>query len=253
MNQTTNKLTGQVAVVTGASKGIGAEIAQELAAAGASVVINYSSAKADADRVVDRISKQGGKAIAIQANVAKRTEVAKLFAATVKAFGKVSILVNNAGVYAFAPLEEITEEQFHRHFDVNVLGLLLATQEAIKHFDPAGGSIINISSAVTSVTPPNASVYTATKGAVDAITRTLAKELGPRKIRVNAILPGMIETEGVKSAGMNEGAFRQAIEAQTPLGRIGQPNDIAPAAVFLASPEAAYITGETLRISGGLR
>jgi 3-oxoacyl-[acyl-carrier protein] reductase len=253
MNQTTNKLTGQVAVVTGASKGIGAEIAQELAAAGASVVINYSSAKADADRVVDRISKQGGKAIAIQANVAKRTEVAKLFAATVKAFGKVSILVNNAGVYAFAPLEEITEEQFHRHFDVNVLGLLLATQEAVKHFDPAGGSIINISSAVTSVTPPNASVYTATKGAVDAITRTLAKELGPRKIRVNAILPGMIETEGVKSAGMNEGAFRQAIEAQTPLGRIGQPNDIAPAAVFLASPEAAYITGETLRISGGLR
>ncbi len=253
MNQTTNKLTGQVAVVTGASKGIGAEIAQELAAAGASVVVNYSSAKADADRVVDRISKQGGKAIAIQANVAKRAEVAQLFAATVKAFGKVNILVNNAGIYAFAPLEEITEEQFHRHFDVNVLGLLLATQEAVKHFDPAGGSIINISSAVTSITPPNASVYTATKGAVDAITRTLAKELGPRKIRVNAILPGMIETEGVKSAGMNEGAFRQAIEAQTPLGRIGQPNDIAPAAVFLASPEAAYITGETLRIAGGLR
>ncbi|MGB8472505.1 MAG: glucose 1-dehydrogenase [Candidatus Acidiferrum sp.] len=253
MNQTTNKLTGQVAVVTGASKGIGAEIAQELAAAGASVVVNYSSAKTDADRVVDRISKQGGKAIAIQANVAKRAEVAQLFAATVKAFGRVNILVNNAGVYAFAPLEEITEEQFHRHFDVNVLGLLLATQEAVKHFDPAGGSIINISSAVTSVTPPNASVYTATKGAVDAITRTLAKELGPRKIRVNAILPGMIETEGVKSAGMNEGAFRQAIEAQTPLGRIGQPNDIAPAAVFLASPEAAYITGETLRIAGGLR
>jgi 3-oxoacyl-[acyl-carrier protein] reductase len=253
MNQTTNKLTGQVAVVTGASKGIGAEIAQELAAAGASVVVNYSSAKTDADRVVDRISKQGGKAIAIQANVAKRTEVAQLFAATVKAFGKVNILVNNAGVYSFAPLEEITEEQFHRHFDVNVLGLLLATQEAVKHFDPAGGSIINISSAVTSITPPNTSVYTATKGAVDAITRTLAKELGPRKIRVNAILPGMIETEGVKSAGMNEGAFRQAIEAQTPLGRIGQPNDVAPAAVFLASPEAAYITGETLRIAGGLR
>jgi 3-oxoacyl-[acyl-carrier protein] reductase len=253
MNNTTNKLTGQVAVVTGASKGIGAEIAQELAGAGASVVVNYSSAKADADRVVDRISKQGGKAIAIQANVAKRAEVAQLFAVTVKAFGKVNILVNNAGVYAFAPLEEITEEQFHRHFDVNVLGLLLATQEAVKHFDPAGGSIINISSAVTSITPPNASVYTATKGAVDAITRTLAKELGPRKIRVNAILPGMIETEGVKSAGMNEGAFRQAIEAQTPLGRIGQPNDIAPAAVFLASPEAAYITGETLRIAGGLR
>ena len=253
MNNTTNKLTGQVAVVTGASKGIGAEIAQDLAAAGASVVVNYSSAKADADGVVDRISKQGGKAIAIQANVAKRAEVAQLFAATVKAFGKVDILVNNAGVYSFAPLEEITEEQFHRHFDVNVLGLLLATQEAVKHFNPAGGSIINISSAVTSITPPNASVYTATKGAVDAITRTLAKELGPRKIRVNAILPGMIETEGVKSAGMNEGAFRQAIEAQTPLGRIGQPNDIAPAAVFLASPDAAYITGETLRIAGGLR
>ena len=253
MNNTTNKLTGQVAVVTGASKGIGAEIAKDLAAAGASVVVNYSSAKADADRVVDRISKQGGKAIAIQANVAQRAEVVQLFAATVKAFGKVDILVNNAGVYSFAPLEEITEEQFHRHFDVNVLGLLLATQEAVKHFNPAGGSIINISSAATSITPPNASVYTATKGAVDAITRTLAKELGPRKIRVNAILPGMIETEGVKSAGMNEGAFRQAIEAQTPLSRIGQPNDIAPAAVFLASPDAAYITGETLRIAGGLR
>ncbi|HEX4667751.1 MAG TPA: glucose 1-dehydrogenase [Chthoniobacterales bacterium] len=252
MNET-NKLTGQVAVVTGASKGIGAEIAQALAAAGASVVVNYSSARAGADRVVDQIAKRGGKAIAVQANVSQRAEVAQLFAAATKAFGQINILVNNAGVYAFAPLEEITEEQFHRHFDINVLGLLLVTQEAVKHFHPAGGSVINISSAVTSLTPPNTSVYTATKGAVDAITRTLAKELAPRKIRVNGILPGMIETEGVKSAGMNEGEFRREVEVQTPLGRIGQPNDIAPAAVFLASPDAAYITGETLRIAGGLR
>jgi 3-oxoacyl-[acyl-carrier protein] reductase len=253
MNTNTNKLDGKVAVVTGASKGIGADIAKHLAAAGAAVVVNYASSKEGADRVVDEITKRGGKAIAVQANVAKKADVEHLFSSAKKAFGKIDILVNNAGVYEFSPLDEITEQQFHKHFDVNVLGLLLATQEAVRHFNPDGGSIINISSAVTSLTPPNSSVYTATKGAVDAITRTLAKELGSRKIRVNAINPGMIETEGVASAGMNEGEFRQAIEAQTPLGRIGQPNDIAPAAVFLASSDAKYITGETLRIAGGLR
>jgi 3-oxoacyl-[acyl-carrier protein] reductase len=253
MNTNPRKLQNKVAVVTGASKGIGADIARHLAAAGASVVVNYSSAKDGADRVVDEISKGGGKAIAVQANVAKKAEVEQLFAAAKKAFGKVDILVNNAGIYAFSSLEEITEEQFHKHFDVNVFGLLLTTQEAVRHFDATGGSIINISSAVTSLTPPNASVYTGTKGAVDAITRTLAKELAARKIRVNAINPGMIETEGVAAAGMDQGDFRKSVESQTPLGRIGQPGDIAPAAVFLASSDSAYITGETLRIAGGLR
>jgi 3-oxoacyl-[acyl-carrier protein] reductase len=247
------KLTGQVAVVTGASKGIGADIARHFAAEGAAVVVNYSSSKEGADRVVDEITKRGGKAIAVQANVARKAEVERLFSATKKAFGKIDTLVNNAGVYEFSPLEEITEEQFHKHFNVNVLGLLFATQEAVKQFDSAGGSIINISSAVTSLTPPNASVYTGTKGAVDAITRTLAKELGPRNIRVNAINPGMVETEGVIAAGFNEGEFRKGVEAQTPLGRIGQPKDIAPAAVFLASSDSGWITGETLRAAGGLR
>jgi 3-oxoacyl-[acyl-carrier protein] reductase len=253
MNTNTKKLAGKIAVVTGASKGIGADIAKHLAAAGAAVVVNYASSKEGADRAVDEITKRGGKAIAVQANVAKKADVERLFSATEKALGKIDILVNNAGIYEFAALEEITEQQFHKHFDVNVLGLLLATQEAVRHFNPNGGSVINISSAVTSLTPPNTSVYTATKGAVDAITRTLAKELGPRKIRVNAINPGMIETEGVVSAGFNEGEFRKGVEAQTPLGRIGQPDDIAPAAVFLASSDAKYITGETLRIAGGLR
>ena len=247
------KLTGQVAVVTGASKGIGADIARHFAAEGAAVVVNYSSSKEGADRVVDEITKRGGKAIAVQANVARKAEVERLFSATKKAFGKVDILVNNAGVYDWSPLEEITEEQFHKHFDVNVLGLLFATQEAVNQFDSAGGSIINISSTVTSLTPPNSSVYTGTKGAVDAITRTLAKELGPRNIRVNAINPGMVETEGVIAAGFNEGEFRKGVEAQTPLGRIGQPKDIAPAAVFLASSDSGWITGETLRVAGGLR
>jgi 3-oxoacyl-[acyl-carrier protein] reductase len=246
------KLNGKVAVVTGASKGIGADIARHLAAEGAVVVVNYASSKEDADRVVDEITKRGGRAIAIQANVATKTEVTRLFSATKKVFGRIDILVNNAGVYEFSPLEEITEEHFHKHFDVNVLGLLLATQEAVKQFDSAGGSIINISSTVTSLTPPNSSVYTGTKGAVDAITRTLAKELGPRNIRVNAINPGMVETEGVVASGFLE-TFRGPIEAQTPLGRIGQPDDIAPAAVFLASSDSAWITGETLRIAGGLR
>src|SRR5438132_1036504 len=247
------KLTGQVAVVTGASKGIGADIARHFAAEGAAVVVNYSSSKEGADHVVDEITKRGGKAIAVQANVARKAEVERLFSATKKAFGKIDILVNNAGVYEFSPLEEITEEQFHKHFDVNVLGLLLATQEVVKQFDSAGGSIINISSAVTSLTPPNSSVYTGTKGAVDAITRTLAKELGPRKIRVNAINPGLVETEGVRAAGFDQGDLRKSIEAQTPFGRVGQPSDIAPAAVFFASSDSGWITGETLRVAGGLR
>jgi 3-oxoacyl-[acyl-carrier protein] reductase len=253
MNMNTKKLDGKIAVVTGASKGIGAGIAKHLAAEGAAVVVNYASSKSDADKVVDEITKRGGKAIAVQADVAKKKDIERLFAETKKAFGRLDILVNNAGVYEFAPLENVTEEQFHKHFDVNVLGLLLATQEGVKYFDLAGGSIINISSAVTSLTPATSSVYTGTKGAVDAITRTLAKELGPRKIRVNAINPGMIETEGVIAAGFNEGEFRKGVEAQTPLGRIGQTDDIAPAAVFLASSDAQYITGETIRIAGGLR
>jgi 3-oxoacyl-[acyl-carrier protein] reductase len=253
MNMNTKKLDGKVAVVTGASKGIGTGIAKHLAAEGAAVVVNYASSKEGADQVVDEITKRGGKAIAVQADVAKKKDIERLFADTKKAFGRLDILVNNAGVYEFAPLENVTEQHFHKHFDVNVLGLLLATQEAVKYFDLAGGSIINISSAVTSLTPATSSVYTGTKGAVDAITRTLAKELGPRKIRVNAINPGMIETEGVIAAGFNEGEFRKGVEAQTPLGRIGQTDDIAPAAVFLASSDAQYITGETIRIAGGLR
>jgi len=247
------KLVGRIAVVTGASKGIGAEIARELAREGATVAVNYASDKAGADRVVDEIAKRGGTAIAIQANVAKKADVERLFNSTDDAFGKLDILVNNAGVYDFAPLEEITEERFHRHFDVNVLGLLLATQAAVKHFNPAGGSIINISSTTTSITPPGTAVYTGTKGAVDAITRTLAKELAPRRIRVNSINPGMVETEGVISAGYNQGEFRNSVESQTPLGRLGQPDDIAPTAVFFASDDSKWITGEILRVAGGLR
>jgi 3-oxoacyl-[acyl-carrier protein] reductase len=247
------KLTDRIAVVTGASKGIGAEIARELAAAGATVVVNYASDKSGADRVVDEIAKRGGTAVAIQANVAKKADVQRLFAATSQAFGKIDILLNNAGVYEFGSLEEITEESFHRQFDVNVLGLLLATQEGVKHFNPAGGSIINISSTTTSITPAATAVYTGTKGAVDAITRTLAKELAPRKIRVNAINPGMVETEGVTAAGYDQGEFRKQVEAQTPLTRIGRPDDIAPAAVFFASDDSKWITGEILRVAGGLR
>jgi len=247
------KLAGKVAVVTGASKGIGASIAKHLAAEGAAVVVNYSSSKPGADRVVTDIAGKGGKAIAVQADVAKQAEIERLFVETKKAFGRVDILINNAGVYEFSPLETVTEDQFHRHFDVNVLGLILASKEAAKYFGPEGGSIVNVSSTVTSLTPPNSSVYTGTKGAVDAITRTLAKELAPRKIRVNAINPGMVETEGVVAAGFSEGEFRKQIEAITPLGRIGQVDDISPAALFFASPDSAWITGETLRVAGGLR
>ena len=247
------KLAGKVAVVTGASKGIGASIAQHFAAEGAAVVVNYSSSKEGADRVVAEIKKKGGQAVAVQANVAKPADVARLFAETKKAFDRLDILVNNAGIYEFAPLEEITPDHFHKQFDLNVLGLLLTTQEAVKHFGSAGGIVINISSVAATLAPANSAVYSATKAAVVAVTRALARELGPRKIRVNAINPGMVETEGLRSAGMNEGDFRQQLEAQTPLGRIGQPQDIAPAAVFLASGDSDWITGETLYISGGLR
>jgi 3-oxoacyl-[acyl-carrier protein] reductase len=247
------KLNGKVAVVTGASKGIGAGIAKQFAAEGAAVVVNYASSKQDADRVVDQISKGGGRAVAIQGSVAKKAEVERLFAEAEKAFGKIDIVVNNAGVYEFVPLEEATEQQFHRMFDTNVLGMLLSTQEALKHFNADGGSVINIGSLASSLTPPTAVVYNATKGAVDAITRTLAKELGPRKIRVNAIRPGMVITEGVVTGGFHESEFRTMLESQTPLGRVGQTDDIAPAAVFFASDDSKWITGETLLIAGGLR
>lgn len=247
------KLEGKVAIVTGASKGIGAEIARHLAAEGASVVVNYSSAKEGADRVVDEITKRGGKAIAVQADVAKKGDIERLFAAGKKAFGRLDILVNNAGVYQFAPLEEVTEAEFHREFNTNVLGLILATQEAIKHFSVEGSSVINISSVASSLTPPNSVIYTGTKGAVDAITRVLAKELGPKRIRVNAINPGTIETEGYQTLEMPGSDFEKQAIAQTPLGRVGQPRDVAQVALFLASSESAWVTGETVRSAGGLR
>jgi 3-oxoacyl-[acyl-carrier protein] reductase len=249
------KLNGKVAIVTGASKGIGASIALHLAAEGAAVVVNYSSSKEGADRIVREITAKNGKAVAVQANVAKDADVRRLFAETKKAFGPLDILINNAGIYEFAPLENVTSEHFHKMFDINVLGLILASQEAARHFGPSGGSIVNISSVVATLAPPNASVYSATKAAVDAVTRSLAKELGSRNIRVNSINPGMVQTEGTASAGMADadGDFRKQYEAQSPLGRIGQPKDIAPAAVFLASSDSAWITGETLYIAGGTR
>src|SRR5438876_80549 len=222
-----NRLKGKVAVVTGASKGIGAAIAEHLAAEGASVVVNYASSKSGADAVVKRITQKEGKAVAVQADVSKAEDIQRLFADTKKAFGKLDILVNNAGIYEFAPLESITAEHFHKQYNLNVLGLLLTTQEAVKHFGPAGGSIVNISSVAASQAPPTGSVYSGTKAAVVAITRSLAQELGPRKIRVNAINPGMVETEGVHAVGIAESDFRKEIEAHTPLGRIGQPQDIA--------------------------
>jgi len=247
------KLQGKVAVVTGASKGIGAAIARHLAAEGAAVVVNYSSSKEGADRVVNEIKSKGGKAVAVHANVAKQADVERLFAETKQAMGQLDILVNNAGIYDFAPLESVTADHFHKQFDLNVLGLLLVTQQAARHFGPAGGSVVNISSVAAHSPVATASVYSATKAAVDAITRSLAKELGPRKIRVNSINPGMVETEGLHGSGIAASDFRKATEAQTPLGRIGQPEDIAPAAVFLASSDSSWITGETLTISGGLR
>jgi 3-oxoacyl-[acyl-carrier protein] reductase len=249
----TGKLQGKVAVVTGASKGIGASIALHLAEAGAAVVVNYSSSKDGASRVVGEIVGNGGKAVAVQADVAREADVRRLFAEAKKAFGRVDVLVNNAGVYEFLPLEQINREHFQRQFDLNVLGLLLASKEAAAQFGPDGGAIINISSVVATAAPPNAAVYSATKAAVDAITRSLAKELGPRKIRVNAINPGMVETEGTHAQGIPNSDFRRQVEAQTPLGRIGQPADVAPAIVFLASPESSWITGETIHIAGGFR
>ena len=247
------KLNGKVAVVTGASKGIGAGIAKEFAAEGAAVIVNYASSKTDADKVVNEITKRGGKAVAVQGSVTRKDDVEKLFAAAEKAFGKLDILVNNAGVYEFVPLEDVTEQQFHKMFDTNVLGMLLATQEGLKHFTAEGGSIINIGSLASSLTPPTAVVYNATKGAVDAITRTLAKELGPRKIRVNSINPGMVITEGAVAGGYTEGDMRNMFESMTPLGRVGETDDIAPAAVFFASDDSKWVTGETLLIAGGLR
>jgi len=253
MSTNEQKLAGKVAIVTGASKGIGASIAKHLADEGAAVVVNYSSSKDGAERVVAEIAGKGGKAIAVQANVSKKADIQRLFAEAKKAFGKLDILINNAGVYEFAPLESVTPEHFHKLFDLNVLGLILTSQEAVKHFGASGGNIVNISSVVATGALPNMSVYSATKAAVDAVTRSLAKELGPRKIRVNSINPGMIETEGVHAAGIAESDFRKQFEAQSPLGRIGQPQDIAPAAVYLASADSSWLTGETLYISGGVR
>jgi 3-oxoacyl-[acyl-carrier protein] reductase len=248
-----NGLTGKVAVVTGASKGIGASIAEHLGKAGASVVVNYASSKSGADAVVKRITEQGGKAIAVQADVSKPRDITRLFAETKKAYGKLDILVNNAGIYEFLPLDSITPEHFHKQFDLNVLGLLLTTREAVKLIGPEGGSVLNISSVVGPMPMPNASVYSATKAAVDAITISLSKELGPRKIRVNSLNPGLVETEGVTAMGFNEGEFRQHAEAQTPLGRIGQPEDIATAAVFFASSDAGWVNGQSLVLAGGMR
>ena len=251
MSTNTKKLAGKIAVVTGASKGIGASIAKHLATEGAAVVVNYASSKDGADRVVNEITANGGKAIALKANLAKKAEIEQLFAQTKKTFGQLDILVNNAGIYEFSPVEGITEEHFHKQFDVNVLGLILASQAAVKQFGPAGGSIINISSVASTLGFPNAAVYSGTKGAVDAVTRSLAKELGPRGIRVNAINPGMVETEGVHAAGIAGSDMQKQTELQTPLGRIGQPQDVATVAVFLASPDSAWITGETVTVAGG--
>jgi 3-oxoacyl-[acyl-carrier protein] reductase len=247
------KLANKVAVITGASKGIGAGIAKSLAAAGASVVVNYSSAKAGADQVVAEITANGGKAIAVQGNVSDVDDVTRLFDETTKAFGAVDILVNNAGVYKFGAIEEINAEDFHTQFNTNVLGLLLATQGAVKNFNALGGSIINIGSAVSNIAPPESSIYTATKGAVDAITHVLAKELSSKKIRVNSINPGMVETEGTHTAGFIGSDFETEIVRTTPLGRVGQPDDIADVAVFLAAEDSRWLTGEILLASGGVR
>ena len=250
---TKSKLGGKVAIVTGASKGIGAGIAKQLAAEGASVVVNYASSREGADRVVAGIKKQGGTATALQADLANKADIERLFGEAVKEFGRIDILVNNAGVYEFLSLDEVTEEHFHRQFNVNVLGLILAAQQAARHFGPEGGSIINIGSVTGTSAPPTTSVYSATKAAVNAVTKSLASELGPRGVRVNAVNPGMVETEGVHAAGLAESDFRKSVESQTPLGRIGQPEDIAPLVAFLASSDASWITGETYHVSGGSR
>ena len=247
-----NKLTGKVAVVTGASKGIGAAIAKALAAEGASVVVNYASSKAGADKTVDEIFKAGGQAVAVAGDVSKAAEAQGIIDAAIKTYGRLDILVNNSGVYEFGPLDAITEEHFHKHFNINVLGLLLVPQAAARHLGE-GGSIINIGSVVSRITPPNSAVYTGTKGAVDAITGVLSRELGPRKIRVNTLNPGMVETEGTRNAGFIGSDFQIDAVKQTPLGRIGQPGDIASIAVFLASDDSAWLTGEQLLAGGGVR
>lgn len=246
------KLMGKVAVVTGAAKGIGAEIARELAAEGAAVVVDYATSRDNADKVVEEIAASGGRALAVQGDVAKSNDVERLFAEASRAFGPIDVLVNNAGVYQFGRIEEVTEEEFHRHFNTNVLSVLLATREALKHFRPEGGSIVNLGSVVTRLAPPEAAVYVATKSAIDGITRVLAKELGPRKIRVNSVSPGIVETEGTHAGGFIGGDFERQVVQQTPLGRVGHPDDIARVVVFLASDDARWVTGETLTVSGGL-
>jgi 3-oxoacyl-[acyl-carrier protein] reductase len=246
-----SKLKGKVAVVTGASKGIGAAIAKQLAADGAQVVVNYASSREGAEKVVSDITQGGGKAVAIGGSVTNEADVEKLFKETTRIFGKVDILVNNAGIYSSAPLEQVTVEDYKRQYDTNVLGLLLATKAALPHFRADGGSVVNISSIVSTLAPPASSVYSSTKGAVDTITKSLAKELGPRKIRVNAVNPGFVITEGTKSAGIAGSDFETQAVAQTPLGRAGQPEDIAPPVSFLASDDARWITGETIFVSGG--
>ena len=252
MSNNGKKLAGKVAVVTGASKGIGAAIAKDLAAEGASVVVNYASSKAGADQVVTEIVAGGGKAVAVQADVAKKADIERLFAETKKAYGKLDVLVNNAGIYEFSPLEQVTEEHFHKQFNLNVLGLLLTTQEALKQF-PGTNSVINVGSVVGTSAVPTGSVYSATKAAVHAITQSLAKELGGRKIRVNTISPGMIETEGFHAAGIAKSDFQTMVEKQTPMGRIGQPDEIATVATFLASSDSGWITGENFHVAGGFR
>lgn len=247
------ELTGKVAIVTGASKGIGAAIAKGLGAAGAAVVVNYASSREGADRVVAEITRQGGRAVAVQGDVAKAVDVRRLFAETQRVFGAIDVLVNNAGVYQLEPIESVAEGEFHRQFNTNVLGPILAVQEAVKHFGPKGGSVINISSVASTSAPPNSVVYSATKGALDTVTRVLAKELGPRRIRVNTIAPGGVETEGVHAAGLIGSDFEKQVVAGTPLGRFGQPEDIAGVAVFLASDAAGWVTGERISAAGGFR
>jgi 3-oxoacyl-[acyl-carrier protein] reductase len=252
MSNNGKKLAGKVAVVTGASKGIGAAIAKQLAADGASVVVNYASSKSGADKVVGEIKAQGGKAMAVQGDLSKKSDVDRLFAETKKTYGNLDILVNNAGIYDFKPLDEITEDHFHKQFNLNVLGLILATQEAARHFN-SSGSVINIGSVAGTSPVAGGSVYCATKAAVDAVTKSLAKELGPRKIRVNSLNPGMIETEGFHAAGISGSDYQKQIEAQTPLGRIGQPQDVATVATFLASADSGWISGETFLVAGGYK
>jgi len=248
-----NKLDGKVALVTGASKGIGASIAEHLAAEGAAVVVNYANSKAGAEAVVARINQKGGKAVAIQGDVSQPQDIERLFSETKKVYKKLDVLVNNAGIYEFAPLEAITPEHIQKHFNVNVAGLLLTTKEAVKLMGPQGGSIVNIGSIVGPMPAPQASTYSASKAAVDAITVSLSQELGPRKIRVNSLDPGTVETEGLRAAGLHEGEFREQMEKTTPLGRIAQPDDIALAATFLASDDARWITGQVIVAAGGKR